>query len=564
MTVIRNAKAYIERFLKIRDKEGRLIPFRMNAPQKRLYDAIARAYAEGRPVRIIILKARQMGFSTMTEAVIFFLTVTHFYKESLIVAHTDEATGKLFAMSRRFYDNLPDEIKPRRRASNARELVFDRSAKDGPDVVGLGSSIRCATAGGSGIGRSYTLGALHLSEFAFWPGDKLETFSGLMQAVPDKPGTVVVIESTANGYDEFKRLWDAAVSAKQTGAEGFEPLFFPWYDMDEYRRPVPPGFEKTVEEARIAEAYGLDDEQIAWRRWCIATNCAGDVSKFKQEYPATPDEAFISTGDCVFDAEAVVLRRKTVEADAWIRGRFSIVKDAAGGIASFSFERSDDGFLRVRKMPEEGVPYVIGGDTAGTGSDSFVGQVLDNRTGEQVAVLQHTFGEREYAEQMFCLGKWYNEALIGVEVNYSTYPQLKLEELGYTNFFVRERYDTFSGKPEKAFGYLTSARTRPVMIDNLRDVARYDLDLITDFQTLGEMLTFVYDDNRRPAAQVGEHDDLVMALAIAHMIRSQAPTAKAASDGEKRVWTADMWEDYNRASDEVRAQLIKAWGIPKE
>lgn len=107
------------------------------------------------------------------------------------------------------------------RASNAQELLFDRPAKYKGEAQGLGSRIRCATAGGSGVGRSYTLKCLHLSEFAFWPGDKRETFSGLVQAVPDRPGTVIIIESTANGYDEFKKMWDDAVQAERDGTDGF-------------------------------------------------------------------------------------------------------------------------------------------------------------------------------------------------------------------------------------------------------------------------------------------------------------------------------------------------------
>lgn len=560
-----NARDYIQNFLKIRTKESKVVPLTLNPPQERLYKAIREQWQAGKPVRIIILKARQMGFSTLTEAIIFFLTVTARNVESMIVAHKEDATANLFQMSKLFYDCLPPQLKPMQRASNAQELRFDRPARAPEGVEGLGSRIRCATAGGQGIGRSYTLKCLHLSEFAFWPGNKSETFTGLVQAVPDLPGTVIIIESTANGYDEFKKKWDAAVKAQREGTDGYTPIFFPWYEMPEYRRKPLPGFQRTEEEEQLAATYGLDDEQLAWRRWCIATQCDDDVDLFKQEYPATPDEAFIATGRCAFDKEALVLRRKKIQGDRWERGKFRIVYDElTGKIKSWEWESDRKGPVRIRKHPERGTPYVIGGDTAGTGSDFFVGQVLDNRTGEQVAVLHHQFGERAYAEQMYCLGWYYNEALIGVETNYSTYPEMCLEELGYRNLYVRERYDNYTGRMVDAFGFDTSPKTRPVIIDGLKDVVKRAVETICDYETLGEMLTFVYDEHWKAQAEQGEHDDLVMALAIAHAIRGQQSTTVATADPEGAArWSEDMWDDYNRAAAEERALLIKMWGEPR-
>lgn len=559
-----NAGEYIQRFLKIRTKDGAVVPLAMNAPQRRLYDAIRQQWQEGKPVRIIVLKARQMGFSTLTEAIGFFLAATTRYCEGMIVAHKEEATANLFRMSKRFYDELPPKLKPMQRASNAQELVFDRPAKAKPEVQGLGSRIRCATAGGSGVGRSYTLRFLHLSEFAFWPGDKAQTFTGLVQAVPDRPGTVIIVESTANGYDEFKKKWDLAVAAQRDGTDGFLPIFFAWFEMEEYRRTPLPGFRRTQEEQELADTFGLDDEQLAWRRWCIATQCGGDIDLFHQEYPSTPDEAFISTGRCAFDKPSLVLRRKQVQVEHWERGSFRIGYDMAGRISSWQWVPEEKGAIRIRKQPERGVPYVLGGDTAGTGSDYFAGHVLDNRTGEQVAVLHHRCGERWFAEQMYALGMHYNKALIGIETNYSTYPEMVLEELDYPNLYVRQRYDNFLGKFVDAYGFVTSTKTRPMIVDGLKDVAKQALETIWDYDTLGEMLTFVYDDNWKPQAEEGEHDDLVMSLAIAHAIRPQqtADVAAAERSGGSR-WTEDMWADYRRASSADRAIMEKMWGKPR-
>lgn len=557
-----NCKEYIENFLKIRTKTGELVSLKLNEPQQRLYEVIAKRYKANKPVRVIILKARQMGFSTLTEGIVFWATATRENTDSMIIAHKDEATANLFRMSKLFYEQLPPPIKPMLQASNAQELNFDKPSRDRSERKGLKSRIRCATAGGSGQGRSYTLRNVHMSEFAFWPGDKLETYSGIMQAVPDEPGTIVIVESTANGYDMFKTLWDRAIAAQQAGDdEGFIPVFFPWYEMSEYRRPVPPKFELTAEERELKAAFGLDDEQIAWRRWCIEVNCGGDLNKFKQEYPATPDEAFIATGTCVFDKEALVLRRAAVSADKWEYGRFTYRNDGLR-ISDIKWQPEKGGPIRIKKKPEEGVPYVIGGDTAGTGSDFFVGQVLDNTSGEQVAVLQQLMGETEYTRQMYCLGMYYNTALIGIETNYSTYPVQELERLRYPKQYVRQHLDKYTQKLTDEFGFNTTSRTRPTIIDNLKAVAREHLELISDYGTLGEMLTFVYDENWRPEAEEGEHDDLVMALAIAHEIRPQQRRSKYVSP-QTTAWDEDMWQDYRNASPAEREQLIKRWGMPK-
>lgn len=566
---VRNVGQYIEQFLKIRTKDGVLMPLIMNAPQRRLYEAMRLQWKSNKPVRIIILKARQMGFSTLTGAILFAITATNFNVETMIMAHKEESTANLFRMSQRFYEELPDPMKPMRKAANARELVFDKPSKSSSGK-GLGSRIRCATAGGKGVGRSSTLSCVHLSEFAFWPGEKLQTFAGLVQAVPDRPGTVIIIESTANGYDAFKEMWDAAVEAQRNGTDGYTPIFFAWYEMEEYRRPPLPGFQRTAEEEEMAQAFGLDDEQLAWRRWCIATNCGGDVDLFHQEYPSTPEEAFIATGQCVFDKKILILRREQVKTEIWERGRFRIEHDISGSVLSFEWEPEERGPVWIRKHPERRVPYVIGADTAGTGTDFFAGHVLDNRTGDQVAKIHHQFGERAFAEQLYCLGEYYNWALIGVETNYSTFPEVCLEELRYPRLYVRQRVDNFTGSLVNAFGFETTSKTRPLIIDGLKDVVKQAAETIHDFDTMGEMLTFVYDETWKGQAEEGKHDDLVMSLAIAHFIRSQQTTGSV-EDSYKTVdknsrnrvqWTEDMLEDFNRASHREREEMIRMWGSP--
>ena len=265
----------------------------------------------------------------------------------------------------------------------------------------------------------------------------------------------------------------------------------------------------------------------------------------------------------MFDKKILVLRREQTRKLQWERGRFSIKYDNVGKIFQYGWIPDERGPIRIRKHPEDTVPYVLGGDTAGTGSDFFAGHVLDNRTGNQVAIIHHQFGERAYAEQMYCLGMYYNKALIGVETNYSTFPEVCLEELGYPRLYVRQRLDTFTGKLVDAFGFETTTKSRPLIIDGLKDVVKQAPETIHDFDTLGEMLTFVYDENWKPQAEEGKHDDLVMSLAIAHFIRSQQTTGSVESTvGQNFEWTEDMWKDYNKANQQDREMMIRMWGPP--
>lgn len=562
-----NCKWFVEHLLKIRDKKGNVIPLKMNVPQQRLYDTVRELREQGIPVRIVVLKARQMGFSTLIEAIFFWAVVTAKNVAALVVAHVDDATNNLFAMAKRYYDHLPEPVKPLRKASNARELVFAAPTNAPSGTVGLDSSIRIATAGGHGVGRSFTLRLAHLSEFAFWPGDKGETLNGIMQAVPDEEGTMVFIESTANGFDQFKDIWDEAVAAWERGErDGWCPFFAAWHEMKEYRRRVPPGFVRTEEEQALAEAYGLDNEQLAWRRWCIKVNCGGDVKKFRQEYPSSPDEAFVASGSCYFDQEAIVLWREHCKENHLARGRFIYDYDGVT-VSNIRWEDDDQGEIRIYKKPGKGVPYVIGGDTAGDSggvwSDFFVGQVLDNTSGEQVAVLHGKMDEDQYARMMYCLGWYYNWALIGPETNYSTHPTKELARIRYPKLYIRETIDNYTGKLKQSFGFETTPSTRPVIVAELKEVARDTLSSIHDYETLGEMLSFAKNDKGKPEALPGKHDDLVMALAIAHHIRPQQSYVAERENEPGVKWTASQWEDYENASPAERDMLIKRWGRPK-
>lgn len=267
-----------------------------------------------------------------------------------------------------------------------------------------------------------------------------------------------------------------------------------------------------------------------------------------------------TTGQSVFDGEAVT--RRLLENIQPIRvGGMTFEYDGLS-ITDISFADDRLGAVKVYKEPEEGVPYVIGGDTAGDGSDQFVAQVIDNRTGEQVCKLRHQYDEDVFAHQVFALGMWYNTALIGVETNFSTYPTKELERLNYPNLYVRERVDEYTHRTEKRYGFATTAKTRPVIIAELVTAVREDINIVCDTDTLEEMLTFVRNEKWKPEAEEGAHDDCIMSLAIAHFIRPQQSYV-VKSEIKYVEWSESQWEDYWNATPEIREYLIKTWGLPK-
>lgn len=269
-------------------------------------------------------------------------------------------------------------------------------------------------------------------------------------------------------------------------------------------------------------------------------------------------------GKSVFDKEKVsarlaYLRSSPKEQD---KGYFTY-EDTGLGIAKVDWVSDKvDGFITIYAPARPRRHYVIGGDTAGDGSDYNIGQVLDNNTGEQACVLRKQYDEDLYAKQMYCLGVYYNNALIGIETNYSTYPTMELERLGYDNLYVRESFDNYTHKVKQSYGFVTTEKTRPVIISNLIKWVREDTQCLNDPTTLEEMLTFVRNEHFRPEAENGAHDDCVMALAIALFIREQQEFEDELAPEDLTRWTEDMWEDFERADEKTQEMLLRRWGTP--
>lgn len=269
---------YAPRCLKIRAKNGRVIPFKMNRAQLYLHSRIEQQLKDTGKVRVIGLKGRQQGFSTYVEARFYHRTSMRYGKRAAVMTHLQDSTDALFEMVKRYHENCPAPLQPATKAASAKELLF--STYD--------SGYNVATAGSTGVGRGRTIQYMHASELAFWKNAE-DHFAGIGQTVPNERDTEIIVESTANGVGNlFHGLWQDA----ERGRSDYIPIFVPWFWQEEYSLHCPEGFVLDAEEADYAERYGLTNGQAFWRRMKIRDDFRGDESLFDQEYPATPSLAF--------------------------------------------------------------------------------------------------------------------------------------------------------------------------------------------------------------------------------------------------------------------------------
>ncbi len=492
---------YSKSALKIRTKDGQIAPLKLNSAQKVLQQAIDDQMASEGKIRIIILKARQQGLSTMVGGYLYYAVSQNPARKAMVVTHHADSTRALFDMTKRFHENCPEILKPHTKYSSRRELSFD--VLDSSYVVG--------TAGSDSLGRGETITHGHLSELAFWPkSTAAEIFNGLAQAVPNTKGTAVFIESTANGVTgQFYELWKGAVE----GTNGYVPVFIPWFLDADYREPVPANFERTPDEEELVSKYNLDDEQLMFRRRKIAQN---GIELWQQEYPAEPEEAFLTTGRPVFNPEQLQNQLKETRD---LEERLALEGD--------EFTPHPRGELQIYRTHDRGEQYVIGADTAMgvRNGDYSVAQVLDSNK-RQVATWRGQVHPDYFSDILEALGHYYNEAFIVVENN--GHGILTCTRLGkdkaYPNFYMETVVDKITDKETIKLGFTTTAKTKPLIIDQLRAANRDGELELNDKQTIREMLTYVVSESGAMEAEAGCHDDTVMALALANHVHEGAWT----------------------------------------
>lgn len=543
---------YARKCLKIRTKQAKIEPLVFNAAQRLVHRRItAQRKRQGR-VRAIILKARQEGVSTYVAARFFRRITLSPNVEALVIADERKRGEKLFEIYERFDRHLPPTIRPLRRYSQKRQhIIYDQ-----PDEAlrfshpGLGSAFSVETAKDAAAGRAATYQMLHISELAFWerPDD---TWTAIMQSVPDDDSEVIV-ESTANGVGNFfHNLWERA----EQGESGFIPIFLPWWIHEEYQvRPLPASLRAEIESSEDpyerramdegfpleGETYRLAPEQLAWRRRALSERFNGDERAFRQEYPSTAEEAFLVSGNMFFDEASLARYRRTARPPAFRANLVDITRHGMGMV------RSERGYLRVWYKPDPECFYVIFADVATGrrvaahhmglseeryergGTDFSCADVFDVTNRRFVAQYHGRVAPEVFAKDLYRLGHIYGSpkagassrsvrspALIGVERNHSSGESVLrfLKDMGYPNLYYHRQMNRRTQRPTQVLGWVTNQETRMPMLDELARALREETIEYLNPDGLREMFSFVRNEEGKPAAQEGAHDDRVIAAA---------------------------------------------------
>lgn len=526
-------EAFCFEFLRIKTKTGDIVPLTLNKAQKKLAQTVFEQIQSGKPVRIIILKARQMGFSTTTEAIIYYLSSLQEAKNAFIVAQDSSASENLYDMFRLYYDYIPEHIKPMRKRNNSRRLTFESPAMKDVDrkkEPGLKSKITVQSAENRVLARSETIHYLHISELAFWPENrKKKHLASLFAALSKEPRTVGIIESTANGIEIYKEMWDNAVAGKND----YTPLFFPWFDMPDYRMKVPADFVLTKEEIELKTKFDLDDEQLEWRRYTIRNDFEGDEKLFRQEYPSTPEEAFLVTGRTVFNQDKLDAMTKHTRKGI----KYSVVippaiEGAGYDWTAVKFFEDERGEFEVFSEFDPDKEYCIGADVAEglEGGDASAAYIIDAETGEDVAAVYGQMDLDIYSKQLDYVGRMYGDALLGVETNNVGHSVINtlLNVTFYPNLYHHDSYNAEAGANENRPGWPTTTVTRPILVDALIEGIREGVWRINDSNLISEMKTFVRNRAGKPQAMGkgtlgGCKDDRVLGYGIAHQMRLRRP-----------------------------------------
>lgn len=531
-------------------KKSKIQRFVLKKAQCDLYAGMAKQAMEGKPVRFDILKARQIGFSTFIAGFFFVMAVFTPNFKAAVLADEKGHAKNIFRKYETFWQHLDDsnpyraeirefELRAEGKKAHPKSWKPARRYAKGQEYMEFSASgsILEVLVAGEGAGRSDTYDAVHASECAFFQGNLSSTINAISETVPDARGTFVFLETTANGFNEYKDIWDEDV---KSDGEITQAFFMPWFENPEYKVDMAEGETLPPMEAWLTERqaqYGLSDGQMLWYwRKYLAKRRVKELTL--QEFPWTPTDAFISTGECIFGSEAVARRKdEVIRMDPTVRrGRFVYsAKFSQDGRAivleNARFTPLRGGELRIFEEPIEGHPYVGICDPNNEINDASAIQVLDNSTGRQVACFSSSeMMWDEVAYQFYLIGKMYNWALLSNEMNVGKSVMEYLIKLNYPKLYVDQSSagEDYTMGLKRSYGHQVNLGNRPSMIADLKVAFREDPLMVSDYETLCEMESFQRVQHRtgkniriKEEAAHGKHDDLVMALAAFYRVRHQ-------------------------------------------
>lgn len=500
-------------------------------PHPFIFNDLQNEFYEHRTARDDILKPGQIGFTTMIEAI---LTVKFMFIENawcVSVSHEADATARIFSKVQYWLD-------PKNMAPWLRPYVQLSKDAEGNIVNGpTNSRYYIGTAGANAFGRGDTIHYAHLSEISRWK-DSGRLVTGILRAVPLKEdGTWIVKETTANGFGTYHHTeWEREKKGQeaQDVKMKFTPHFFPVFKHKEYRiegATIDPN-TYTEKEKYYLKRYPeyVDDEFLQWRREMIGQLNSEDgrtpEEMFMQEFPVEEEEAFLHSGNPIFNAEIIQEYKTAAKAPA-----------AKGNLVGLPpnqlFDENDRGSVRLYDAPTTDGQYIIFADTAENG-DGCSAHVYDRKTQKCVAHYHGYINANFFGEELNRLGHFFNKALIAVEINnmgYST--RDRLINLGYPHLYTRKRYDKKTKKEMEEFGWYTSKTTKPLIIGNMQNLLQRREADIPDLDTLIQMQFYIRHENGTMGAVEGKEDDRVISVCGAHYVMKEhpyvAPATKAHS-----------------------------------
>lgn len=483
----------ITHLYKIVNKEGKLVVFKPNNEQWMLFDNYEKKLALGEGIRIRILKGRQFGITTFH--CIYYLddAIWNPGRTNAIIAHEKEPLIRIFETVKRAYEKicLPPEMKPKADTENVRELSFSATSSK------IYVSLRV---------RSGTVHRLHVSERALIV-DPTELKAGSYQAVP--VNGMITEETTARGRGEFYKAW--------TKGLGWENIFLSWKDHYEYRIKKKPNFWFPEFEAYLDE-HGLDEEQKNWWMTKFAEFDAEDgslisgIDLMKQEYPLNAEEAFVANSNTVFSNYQWITEKPYRRIDLQsLKTNYLVIAPKSN--------------LIVWRERIPGVGYSIGADVAEglSKGDNSCAYVINNEELRVEAVWHGKIEPEAFAQVLFLLGTYYNEAYIGIERNNHGLTVIDNIKRDYANLYRQRTHDRLVDGMTEKLGWTTSGKTKPLMIDDLVSLIKKQELIIYDTEILKEFSDYVADDAGRTNALPGSNDDRVMALAIAYQVYKKHP-----------------------------------------
>ena len=532
--------AMFSRCLQIRDPAGSLVPLEQSGGQRKLSAAIKSQRDRRQPVRIVALKTRRSQFTSGCVAEIFHETAFFPGRRALTIS-------KDFTAAREAFDYVMQfdlGYKPMRRFGHAihkprliKPLHPKTPVPQGTTLEAIwetGAAWDTLSAFGGDIGRGVGRQCVLFDELA-WCRNATLSLTAALNTVPDEPETMILVPSTANGIGgEFYDLCQLARDPNNAG--GWLFLFFGWLEHGPYRMDLPcdpAKFQASLdsEEHLLMEMHQATLWQLAWRRWKIATTCRGDVELFHQEYPTTPEDAFIATGRPVF--QHMDLARHPVIAGSV--GALEVVE--TGVVKRLVFIPREDarGVMTVWRRPEPGRLYCASADPSegkdvdpakrGANPDFAVIQVADTLTGEQVARYRARTRPGAFAEMLSVIGRWYNWAYLIPEANNAGF----IDSLLNTGYPIEQIYnrrrdptDRQSLQPQE-LGFYTDGNSRLWLVGAAEDAIRTLSIQIHDQVTIGECQTFVVKPNGKHEHQPNCHDDCVITIGLLEIGRRSAP-----------------------------------------